>query len=234
METSKQHLRDAAWTYRKKITIDHTKVSNQDLTDFPVLIALQDAALKAVAHGGHVAHDRGEDLFFVASDGTTRLDHEVKAYDPTTGALNAWVRIPLLSHTADTIIYLCYGHKEDRAAQNPQAVWDAHYKLVLHLDATEPHGLTSGTIEGEQKEYTTIPHTDRLNITDVLTVEAWIHSSQVRSDALQALMSKWSLRPYHGRLRDLRCGEHRRLEHQRLFRRGLRRTVRVIRPPVRR
>ena len=32
-------LPDSSWTYRKKITIDHTKVSG-DLTDFPVYVDL--------------------------------------------------------------------------------------------------------------------------------------------------------------------------------------------------
>ena len=109
MKTPEKSQRDTAWTYRRKIILDHTKVSNQDLTDFPVLIVLQDAALKAAAHGGHVVDDRGEDLFLVASDGETRLDDEVETYDPATGALRIWVRMPLLSHTADTTIYLCYG-----------------------------------------------------------------------------------------------------------------------------
>ena len=186
METTHQNQHKAACAYRRKITIDHTKVS-QDLTNFPVFISLQDSVLRSPAHGGHVAHEGGDDILFVASDGKTRLDHETETYDPATGTLKAWVRIPTLSHTDDTILYLCYGQKEDRIERNPRGVWDSNYRLVLHLEAVEPH---SPTIEEDQA----YAHTEELNITDAITVEAWVYTDESRSEALQALVSKWSLR----------------------------------------
>ena len=163
--------------YRKKITINHTSVSSRDLTDFPLLIALEDAALRATSRGG--VREAGGDIHFVASDGA-RLDHEIERYDPSTGCLKAWVRIPTLSHTADTEIYLCYG-QENAASQSPGAVWDAHNKLVRHPN-TAPGG------------HEAVPHTDDLNIAGAITVEAWFHSDESRSDAFQTLVSKWSLR----------------------------------------
>ncbi len=163
--------------YRKKITINHTSVSSRDLTDFPLLIALEDAALRATSH--HVIREEGGDIHFVASDGA-RLHHEIERYDPSTGCLKAWVRIPTLSHTADTEIYLCYG-QENAASQSPGAVWDAHNKLVRHPN-TAPGG------------HEAVPHSDDLNIAGAITVEAWFHSDESRSDAFQTLVSKWSLR----------------------------------------
>ncbi len=165
--------------YRKKITVDHTKVSNQNLTDFPLLIALRDAALKSTSRGGHVAREKGDDIHFTSSDGAP-LDHEIESYDPSTGSLKAWVRIPTLSHTADTELSLCYG-QENGAAQSSRSVWDAHHKLVRHPN----------TAAGEHER---VPHSDDLNITGAITVEAWFHSDEARSDAFQALVSKWSLR----------------------------------------
>jgi len=36
--------------------------------------------------------------------GTVKLDFEIESYNPATGAIVAWVRIPALSHTCDTVI----------------------------------------------------------------------------------------------------------------------------------
>ncbi len=166
-------------TYRRKITVDHTKVSNEDLSDFPLLIVFEDSALKSVAHGGHVAGEEGEDIHFVGADGN-RLDYEVERYDAAAGSLRAWVKIPRLSNNADTEICLCYGRR-DNAGEGSGSVWDLHYKLVRHSNTT-PGG------------HEIVPHTEDLNVTDAVTVEAWFCSEESRSDAFQALVSKWSLR----------------------------------------
>ena len=93
----------AVWLYRKAITIDHTKVSANQ-TNFPVLINLaSDASLAA-----HARSD-GFDLLFTASDGATVLPYEREQYTNTTGALVAWVKVPILSSAADTVLYLYYG-----------------------------------------------------------------------------------------------------------------------------
>jgi hypothetical protein len=57
---------DDNWLYRKKITIDYTKVAG-NLTDFPVLINLaSDAGLVASAQ------DDGDDILFTLSDKTAK------------------------------------------------------------------------------------------------------------------------------------------------------------------
>ena len=62
---------DSSWQYRKKITIDHTKVS-ADQTNFPVYVDLSsDPDLAA-----HAQAD-GEDILFTGSDGVTKLDHDL-------------------------------------------------------------------------------------------------------------------------------------------------------------
>lgn len=57
------------WLYRKKITVDHTKVP-ADLTNFPVKVVLRDADVLAATQPG------GADLRFTDADGTSRLSHE--------------------------------------------------------------------------------------------------------------------------------------------------------------
>ena len=82
---------------------------NTDQRNFPVLIRLSDPTLRSTAAGGHIAHDQGADLFFTQADGRTKLPHELVAYDPEQGQLEAWVEVPVLSCRQDEILYLYYG-----------------------------------------------------------------------------------------------------------------------------
>jgi hypothetical protein len=45
-----------------------------------------------------------------------------------------WVKVPLLSSTTDTLLYMYYGNPTCENQQNSTAVWDANYKLALHLN----------------------------------------------------------------------------------------------------
>jgi hypothetical protein len=122
-----------AWQYRKTITINHTKVSS-DQTDFPVLISLPSDTDLAT----NVRPD-GFDLVFTASDGT-KLSHERERYS-STGQYVAWVKVPLLSSTKDTVVYVYYGNALScdqtlvscDATKNALNVWSNNYKAVYHL-----------------------------------------------------------------------------------------------------
>lgn len=121
---------DAAWAYRKKITVDNTKVSAA-LTDFPVLISLSsDTDLASDAQND------GDDILFTASDGVAKLSHEIESFNGTSGQLVAWVKIPSLSSSTDTDIYMYYGHAGAGNQQNATFVWDSSYKMVQHLQET--------------------------------------------------------------------------------------------------
>ncbi|GAH11312.1 unnamed protein product, partial [marine sediment metagenome] len=52
----------------------------------------------------------GDDILFAAADGTTKLDHEIESFDNVTGTLVAWVRIPTLSGSVDTDVYMYFGN----------------------------------------------------------------------------------------------------------------------------
>jgi len=116
----------ADWPYRKQITIDHTKVA-ADLTDFPVLMSLTDADL--AAH----AQSNGYDIAFI-DDNANQLNHEIERYNPTNGELTAWVQVPSLSSTVDTVLYVYYGNPSASNQQNKTGVWDSNYKMVQHLN----------------------------------------------------------------------------------------------------
>jgi hypothetical protein len=109
--------------YGKAITIDHAKVL-ATLTNFPVLVSISnDNDLK-----NHVTSGNGYDLVF--SDGSgSQLDHEIEPWDGSTGSLVAWVRIPTLSSTTDTVISLWYGNSGVTTSQeNKTGVWDVNFK----------------------------------------------------------------------------------------------------------
>jgi hypothetical protein len=124
--TMAQPWYDANWLYRKAVTIDHTKVG-ASLSNFPFLVSITDAGLATYAQSS------GNDILFTASDGTTKLNHQIESYTSGTGALVAWVNVPSVSNTVDTVIYLYYGNGAAANQQNATAVWDANYTDVWHL-----------------------------------------------------------------------------------------------------
>jgi hypothetical protein len=119
---------DSGWLYRRVILLDHTDVA-EDLTNFPVLIAIDDGSLLS-----HIQDD-ADDIAFTGYDGTP-LNHEVEGYDPLTGKLIAWVSVPFLSSSEDTQLYLYYGNSGATNQENGPGVWDSNYVMVQHLDET--------------------------------------------------------------------------------------------------
>ena len=119
----------AAAACQRSMTIDHTKVPSTQ-SNFTVLVSLTDPALKTVANGGHVANANGYDIgFYADSGGTTKLKWEVEKYDGTTGNLIAWVKIPSVSSSIDTVFYLMYGDSAINTDQSdPPNTWDLNFK----------------------------------------------------------------------------------------------------------
>ncbi|MCK4919255.1 MAG: DUF2341 domain-containing protein, partial [Candidatus Pacebacteria bacterium] len=126
------------WSYRKAITIDNTKVPNTDQSNFPILISHTDPVLKHTSNGGKVTDLQGDDIIFTASDGNTKLDHEIEKYDNSTGEIIAWVKVPTLSSSTNTTIYIYYTNSSITTSQeNISGVWDDggsnNFKMVQHL-----------------------------------------------------------------------------------------------------
>ena len=156
---------NASWGYRKKIVIDRTRVA-ADQTNFPVLINTTDPSWKSTGNGGHVGQTDGGDLLFTASDGTTKLDHDLEKYDATTGEVVAWVRIPSLSSSADTTILLYYGNAGVADQWNRTGVWAANYNSVWHL------GEGTSTAAGFYKDATSNAKNGTLTDPNGNTVQA--------------------------------------------------------------
>jgi hypothetical protein len=113
--------------YEKALTIHSSKVMSS-LTDFPVWIQLVDSdlALHATANGA--------DIFFTDNGGTP-LSYEIQSWTAAGGHLDAWVKIPTLSNTADTTLYVRYGKLGGVPAPNSAAVFSGNFVSVWHLEA---------------------------------------------------------------------------------------------------
>jgi hypothetical protein len=134
------HAGTYTWAYRKTITIDYTKV-DEGITDYVALVKITaDNDLRTVSNAGHVESTEGYDIVF-SMDGLTIADFEVVKYVPTTGELVAYVRIPTLSSTEDTVFYMYYGNEyivyklEDKINGTYNS-----YDAVFHLNLDNSDG----------------------------------------------------------------------------------------------
>jgi hypothetical protein len=135
---------DMGWEYRKMITIDHNMVDG-DLTSFPVLISTTDADLRDKAQSD------GDDILFMDGPGVaTRLYHEIEYFEDSNGELIAWVNIPSLSSSEDTVLYMYYGNPGCSSQQFPKKTWDSNYIHIWHLGDSliDSGGFDDGTNHG--------------------------------------------------------------------------------------
>ncbi len=189
------------FSYHKIITIDHTKVNGTSSHEnFPLLIDIYDADLH------NHTQSTGNDIAF--SDGVEWLDHEIEhfnqSYSSTHAHLVAWVRIPSLSTSYDTKIYMYYGNETMESQENPSGVWDDDYVGVWHLketpigeqgeilDSTQyaNNGTSYGSMDSNDQveaqingginfegndNRLNISDDDSLDITNAITIEAWAY-----------------------------------------------------------
>jgi len=190
------------WSYRKKITIDGTKIAgNSDLTDFPVLVSSTQALWKSTANGGNVSSATGWDFVFTKADGITKLDHEIEKFASTTGELVAWFRAPTLDRNAANELYVYYGGPSTTNQQNKTGVWDSNFKGVWHMAATSTINATDSTsnsnngfltgsptaligqIDGavdfsqSDSQSVTVPYNSNLAPTDAITFSGWFNAN---------------------------------------------------------
>lgn len=134
---------------KRTITVDHTQCGTADSTNFPLLVSISDPTLRTVSNGGSVQSGSAFDILFYSDAGSTLLNWEIETYDPVGGSLVAWVQIPTLSHTIDTVIYMYFGCATISSFQgSPNAAWDANYKGVWHLANGETLISTDSSANG--------------------------------------------------------------------------------------
>jgi hypothetical protein len=156
------------WDKRVKITIDHNDVDSV-LSNFPVLVYLSNSSsgrnnddvsfvfdeLQSDANRNRIA--------VTTSDETTQCYVEIEKWDTPNEKAWLWVKVPNISNTSDTTLYLYYdkdhanntnyvGDPNSTPAEN---VWDSYFKFVSHMkddpDTSHVRDSTSNDNDGIKK-----------------------------------------------------------------------------------
>ena len=129
----------AGWGYRMKITINHDNV-DAPLYNFPAMIYLDSTYENFWGHC-----DSEQNIAFTSSDGTTKLKREIELFDHTDDNLYAHVKVPYLSSTVDTDIYIYYD-SGSHGQTNDTDTWGSDFAGVWHL-SEDPAGNSFTTTE---------------------------------------------------------------------------------------
>ena len=184
-----------SYSFEKDITIDYTMVAGgSDLYSFPVLINLTGQDFLKTSPAGPIMNSSGYDILFTDVD-HNKLDHQIEYFDGTTGALIAWVRIPTLSASANTVIKMLYGNPQVITDPSVVSVWDSHYKGVWHLNnsslndytlndksgtsynsPTYPAGVISNSLGlNGTNQYVEVINAPNTNFAGNITISAWVY-----------------------------------------------------------
>jgi len=115
------------YQYRKSLVVDNTKIQSSEV-DFPVLVELSSSNFDF----SHAKSD-GTDIRFTLSDGTTLLKFERELHDSGSEEAVYWVKIPAVSSSVDTTIYIYYGYPSASDGEDAVNVWDSDFEAVSHF-----------------------------------------------------------------------------------------------------
>ncbi|MHA1253064.1 MAG: DUF2341 domain-containing protein [Candidatus Helarchaeota archaeon] len=148
----------SGWAKRRQITIDHTKINN-DLSDFPVLLYLSANSGINDADVTSIFDEIGSNKQKIAvttSDGVTQCYVEIEKWDTANEKAWLWVKVPNISATEDTILYIYYDNSHSNnttyvgtlTSAVAQNVWDSNFKIVLHLNENNLQDSTQNNNDG--------------------------------------------------------------------------------------
>jgi len=132
------------WKYRRKITIDSSKIDTSNLSHFPVLVYLSASSGSGADDATDIFTELGANskkIAFTKSDGTTQLYGEIEKWD--NGNNKAWIWVSRsgweLTYDSDPEMYVYFDSAQpdnttyigDIGARTE--VWDSNFKAVYHL-----------------------------------------------------------------------------------------------------
>ncbi len=132
---------DPNWHYRRKITIDSSKVDS-NLSEFPVLVHLDSSNFDFSK-----AQSSGQDVRFINPSATPQavLSYEIEHWDSSGGQADVWVKVPAVSASADTELFVYYGNAGASDAQDAAGTWSNGFVAVVHMDeASGTQGDSTG------------------------------------------------------------------------------------------
>ncbi len=208
---------NTAWTHRLSLTFDNVldeTVEAEDLVDVPVLVRL-DAAFLAQLE----LQPDASDLRFVDADDSTELSYEIESLDPV-GTSFVWVKVPQIDAGSQTdFIWMYHGNASARDAQDAPAVWSEGFAAVWHMTGTPDRpqeipdatghghsgafvgtdgstsataGIIAGAMDLQTSESITVADHADFDLTDAVTIEAWVRPDVVDENAGRYALSKSS------------------------------------------
>ena len=184
----------ASWSHRKQWTV--TNVGSTTLTNFPAYIN--------VSHEPEMQPD-WDDVVFTDSNGNI-IPYELENY--TTNYAHYWVNISSLPGSGTYTGYIYYGNDGATSQENSEGVWDSSYMMVHHFQDFEDstsnnndgtnYGSTyneSGRVDGSRDfdgvdDYVDCGNDESLNITDAITIEAWVKMASIVTSSVQNTIAK--------------------------------------------
>ncbi len=132
---------DPTWTARLPLAIQHAAVRGAP-GEMPVLVAITSTVLVSSSL-------TAANIVFTAGDGVTPLPSEIEAFDPATGSLVAWVRVPGINSATDVPFFVYFANASP-PAPTIEDVWPEFLAVWHFRDAPEgigsvrdstPHGF---------------------------------------------------------------------------------------------
>lgn len=158
----------AGFSKRIELTIDSSKVDG-DLTNFPILIKLSSSSGISDSDLTSIFTELGANSkkIAVTTSNNTQCYVEIERWDNANNLAILWAKIPSVSHTANTILYLYYdGSASDNAtyvgdtdSEVAENVWDSDYKAVYHFNVetsikdSTSNDYDSSSSDGTQYSY---------------------------------------------------------------------------------
>ncbi len=135
----------SAWSARKSITIDRTKISST-ITNFPVYVNLADLGTDFFA----AVKTDGSDIRLTNAAGT-ELPYELVSINTTAKTGELYFKADSLSATSNTTFYIYYGNAAATAyavtaTYGRNNVWDTNYKMVQHMNDATTSTTTDSTV----------------------------------------------------------------------------------------
>lgn len=212
------------YLYGKNITINSSIVTGtNNLIDFPILFHFTDPDLKSTSNGGNVFNTNGNDIIFTSSNCLTNLYHQVEKYDPSTGELICWIRLPILSYSVNTIISMYFGNPNIVSTTSSSNTWTGDYSSVLHLSDSPLNSipqmidgsgnLNSGTCLGTMSSTNSVNGKiasailfdeiddgivlSDFDYTSSFTISFWLNLSEATGNSYQYLFSHGNFMTYN-------------------------------------
>ena len=129
--------------YCVPVTVAHAQIPNTDQSNFPLLVFGTYGWMADTTHNGFAVNgNAGHDIRFYSNSGcTSSLAFQRVYWTNTTGESSWRVRVPTLSHTSDTTVYVKIGSSADTS--DLSTLWMGTYNYIGVFNGGSPASLSS-------------------------------------------------------------------------------------------